>query len=157
VASKSYLFKALSKSTKRAWREIGRESLAFGLFGENLTINHGTEKEVCIGDVFSIGDVRMQVSQPRQPCWKLGRYARHSELPKKVVRTGFCGWYLRVLQTGIIESGMPFELAERPQPEWSVRRAHRTMYAKKDDPLFTDKSALKDLPELSDAWKHELA
>jgi MOSC domain-containing protein YiiM len=140
-----------------AWEiELERESIAFGLFGENLTLAQGTERDVCIGDVFSIGDVKVQVSQPRQPCWKLGRFAGHSELPKKVVRTGFCGWYLRVLQTGIIESGMPFKLEERTQPDWSVRRAHRTMYAKKDDPQFAEKSELSALPELSDAWKNQL-
>ena len=136
--------------------ELDRQDVAFGLFGENLTLSEGTERDVCIGDVFSIGDVEVQVSQPRQPCWKLGRYARHPELPKKVVRTGFSGWYLRVLKTGSIEAGMPFKLIERTQPDWSVRRAHRTMYAKKNDERFADRVELKNLSELSDSWKDEL-
>jgi len=141
----------------QAWElELERSNIVFGLFGENLTLSQGTEREVCIGDVFSIGDIKVQVSQPRQPCWKLGRYSGHPQLPKKVVQTGFCGWYLRVLKTGTIESGMPFELTERSQPDWTVRRAHRTMYAKKNDDRFRDKTELAHLPELSDAWKREL-
>lgn len=141
----------------QAWEiELDRESIAFGFFGENLTLAQGTEVEICVGDTFSIGSVRVQVSQPRQPCWKLGRFAKHPQLPKKVVQTGFCGWYLRVLETGSIETGMPFELVDRPRPDWSIRRAHRTMYAKKADDIFADKFLLAALPELSDSWKGEL-
>jgi len=141
----------------QAWgTELGREKLEFGLFGENLTVDRLTEDQVCIGDTFSIGSVKVQVSQPRQPCWKLGRYARSPELPKKVIQTGFCGWYLRVLQTGVIESGMHFTLDDRPQPDWTVRRAHFTVYAKKHDQRYGDRQQLAALPELSMAWKRQL-
>ena len=143
----------------QTWKvELDRDRIAFGFFGENLTISQGTEKEICIGDTFSIGDaVQVQVSQPRQPCWKLGRFAKHAQLPKKVVQTGFCGWYLRLVRAGSIEAGMPFELVDRPNPEWSVRRAHRVMYAKKADDCFAGKMRLAVLKELSESWKSELA
>lgn len=142
----------------QAWKaELERSDIAFGLFGENLTVSQGTEEDVCIGDVFSIGDVKVQVSQPRQPCWKLGRYAKHAELPKRVVETGFCGWYLRVLQPGFIEAGMNHELVERTQPEWTILRAHLTKYAKKGDERFADKVILAQLPEISELWKDEIA
>lgn len=142
----------------RAWEiELDRERIENGFFAENLTISRGTEKEICVGDVFSIGeDVQMQVSQPRQPCWKLARFADHASLPKMVVETGFCGWYMRVLRTGAIESGMPFELVDRPHPEWSIRRAHRAVYAKKADENFADRMELAALPELSEFLKPEL-
>lgn len=48
----------------------------FGAFGENLTLEGVTEDDVCIGDVWAVGDeagAMVQVSQPRQPCWKLAQ------------------------------------------------------------------------------------
>ena len=42
-------------------------------FGENFAVRNQTESDVCIGDIFQIGEVKVQVSQPRQPCWKPAR------------------------------------------------------------------------------------
>ncbi len=56
------------------WRaELDRPDLADGSWGENLTVAGCNELTVCIGDVWQIGGARLQVSQPRQPCWKLAR------------------------------------------------------------------------------------
>ena len=125
-----------------------------GMFGENLTIDSMPEDEVCIGDTFAIGNVVVQVTQPRQPCWKLGRRWNEPTLPKLVVKNGFCGWYLRVITAGIIEAGQDYQSIERPNPEWTVRRAHETMYRK--DASTTDLKELANLPELSPAWQHHL-
>ena len=125
-----------------------------GMFGENLTIDSMPEDEVCIGDTFAIGNVVVQVTQPRQPCWKLGRRWNEPTLPKLVVKNGFCGWYLRVITAGIIEAGQDYQSIERPNPEWTVRRAHETMYRK--DASTTDLKELANLPELSSAWQHHL-
>ena len=95
--------------------------MPYGAFGENLTIAGLSEESVCIGDIFRIGDVTFEVSQPRQPCWKLARRWRMHELLGLVVRNGRSGWYLRVLEEGWIEAGMPVELIERPNPAWSDR------------------------------------
>src|ERR1700680_3683799 len=56
------------------WRdELHIPDMPFGAFGENLTISGLTEESVCIGDIFRVGSVKFEVSQPRQPCWKLAR------------------------------------------------------------------------------------
>jgi MOSC domain-containing protein YiiM len=137
--------------------EFNRSGLKGGMFGENLTLEHGTEEDVCIGDTFAVGnEVVVQVSQPRQPCWKLGRFWNEPLLPKKVIKTGFCGWYLRVIKAGTVETSMNFELVDRPHPDWNIRRAHRVMYAKKSDADFSLKSELAVLQQLSDSWKNEL-
>jgi MOSC domain-containing protein YiiM len=128
--------------------KLSRDNISGGMFGENLTINQLSEDEVCIGDTFSIGDVIVQVTQPRQPCWKLGRRWNEPTLPKLVVKNGFSGWYLRVLAVGMIEAGQGYERTNRPNPAWTVRRAHETMYRK------DSKNA--DLPELSQAWRLDL-
>jgi len=138
-----------------AWQqELSRDEVTGGMFGENLTINDLPEDAVCIGDTFAIGDVVVQVTQPRQPCWKLGRRWNEPLLPKLVVRNGCCGWYLRVLTTGKIEAGQGYERTNRPNPAWTVRRAHETMYRK--DSSTTDLKELANLPQLSEAWRQEL-
>jgi len=137
------------------WKsELSRDEVIGGMFGENLTIAHLTEEEVCIGDTFEIAETVVQVTQPRQPCWKLGRRWKEPLLPKRVIKTGFCGWYLRVLVEGTVEAGLGFTLTQRPNPEWTVRRVHETMYQK--NPAPAELSELANVAELSEAWRQEL-
>jgi MOSC domain-containing protein YiiM len=138
-----------------AWRiELDQPDLPHGGFGENLTISGMTEAEICIGDIWEAGDVVLQLSQPRQPCWKLARRWRLQDLSKRVVQTGRSGWYLRVLQEGKIEAGTPMRLTERVHPRWTVAEASRVLYDK--HPNASAIAALKSLPELSDGWKSSL-
>jgi MOSC domain-containing protein YiiM len=62
----------------------------------------GTEEAVCIGDAFGMGEARVQVSQPRQPCWKLSRRWRIEDLAGQVQSTARTGWYFRVLVEGSV-------------------------------------------------------
>ncbi|RMD61489.1 MOSC domain-containing protein [Candidatus Parcubacteria bacterium] len=115
------------------WRsELGRPDLPFGAFAENFTIEGLTEASVCIGDVYAIGDVRVQVSQPRQPCWKIARRWRIKDLTARVRETGRTGWYLRVLAEGYVEPGLPVTLIERPYPQWTVARATEIMHRRRE-------------------------
>ena len=99
------------------WRdELRLPDMPCGAFGENLTIAGLSEQSVCIGDLFRLGEVLFEVSQPRQPCWKLARRWRMHELTGLVVNNGRSGWYLRVLSEGSVEAGMPVTLIERPNP-----------------------------------------
>src|SRR5699024_9350605 len=53
------------------WREeLDLSSVGPGAFGENLAVAGLTEHDVCLGDVWEVGEVVLQVSQPRRPCWK---------------------------------------------------------------------------------------
>lgn len=137
------------------WRaELALPDLPYGAFGENLTVAGWTETDVCVGDVWRVGTASFAVSQPRQPCWKLARRWRLKDLPARVVQSGRCGWYLRVLDEGAIAAGQAVELVERPRPEWTVRRAHRVMYFGKTD--HDETAALAAVPELSLSWREEL-
>jgi MOSC domain-containing protein YiiM len=137
------------------WKqELQRDDLIFGGFGENLTIDGLTEELVCIGDVWSLGEVQFQVSQPRQPCWKLARRWRIKELAAQVIANGRSGWYLRVLREGMIDAGQELSLVERPNPAWTVARANDVMHHRKSDPAQTRE--LAELPGLSAAWQGAL-
>lgn len=135
-------------------RQLNLPALPGGAFGENFTVRGLTESTVCIGDIWRIGDCRFEVSQPRQPCWKLARRWRMKELPALVVATGRSGWYLRIVQAGTVEAGQEVVLERRPNPAWTIARASHVFYHQKDDP-----AANRDLlavSELSMSWKEVL-
>ena len=134
------------------WKtELSRDDVIGGMFGENLTIESLDEDDICVGDTFSIGKVVVQVSQPRQPCWKLNRRWNEPQLAKLVIKNGYCGWYLRVLTPGTIETGQSFERIRRSNAAWTVRRIHKAVYDKA--PVEADMKELANLPELSKAMQ----
>ena len=137
------------------WRgELGRTELPGGAFGENLTVAGLTEDGVCVGDVWRCGGVTLEVTQSRQPCWKLARRWRIKDLPARVVKSGRCGWYLRVTEVGTLAAGDAFTLLARPNPAWTILRAHRVMHFGKSDAAVS--SALAAVPGLSLDWHETL-
>jgi MOSC domain-containing protein YiiM len=138
------------------WRhDLNRPDLPYGAFGENFTLRGLTERDVSIGDMWAIGPARVQVSQPRQPCWKMARRWGVHDLPASVVRIGFTGWYFRVLEEGTVEPGMVLTLLERPHPAWTVEAANQVMHHRKADRVVAAELAV--VPLLSDAWRESLA
>jgi MOSC domain-containing protein YiiM len=139
-----------------AWRrELDRPEMTFGAFGENFTIDGLAEPDVCIGDVWRIGTAVVQVSQPRQPCWKLARRWKIKTLTLQVQETGRTGWYFRVLTEGVVAANAPITLDARPHPDWTVARANRIMHVDKSD--LAGAAALAALPPLSASWKDTLS
>ncbi len=126
-----------------------------GCFGENLSLDGGTEADVCIGDLYAVGDCLLQVSQPRQPCWKLSRLWRIAKLAVRVQQTRRTGWYLRVQQTGTIAAGDTLTLIERPYPRLTVAFANEVMFAKPR--RADDDRRLAACPLLSQSWRTTLA
>ena len=134
--------------------ELGRP-MSPGAFGENLTVDGLDEDSACIGDVLAIGTVRLEVSQPRQPCSTLARRHQLRNMIAIVRGNGRSGWYLRVLTEGTLEAGQPIEVADRPNPAWPVRRAAAVMHARGREP-----AAAADLARcrgLSEGWRSRLA
>ncbi|MWV46527.1 MOSC domain-containing protein [Paenibacillus sp. HJL G12] len=82
------------------WEQQFGKKLDYAAFGENLTVMGFLENEVNIGDVYEIGEVVVQVSQPRFPCFKISSKHGIKEFPARVLDTGYSGFYLRVLQVG---------------------------------------------------------
>jgi MOSC domain-containing protein YiiM len=137
------------------WRKhLSLPAMPHGGFGENLTITGIDESSVCIGDTWQAGPVLLQVSQPRQPCWKMSRRWQITDLAKQVIANGKSGWYLRVLEEGELLSGTPIELIARPQPTWSVARASEIFHRRRDELVAA--AELASLPELSAAWRESL-
>jgi len=138
------------------WRQqLHNHELSGGDFGENVTIDGLSERDVCIGDVWSIGGAVVQVSQPRQPCWKLARRWAVKDLALQVQQTGFTGWYFRVLTESFVQQGMRLELQERRWPQWTVSAANHVMHH--DQHNLRRAEELAAVPALSPSWQATLS
>ena len=103
------------------WRAtLARPELSPGAFGENFSTAGMLENDVCIGDTFRVGAATVQITQPRQPCWKLARRWRVKDLAVQVEQTGRTGWYFRVLTEGEVEAPADLQLLQRPHPQWTI-------------------------------------
>ena len=123
-----------------------------GTFGENLTTAGWLEDDVRIGDIWAWGDARLQVSQPRSPCYKLATITGRPDLLKRLVRTGRTGWYLRVLQGGTAPVSGPIQVIERHPAGISVLLAHLASQPGALD--RTEVEAVARVDALAPDWRH---
>ncbi|WP_239614444.1 MOSC domain-containing protein [Cohnella mopanensis] len=136
------------------WEEMLDHPLDYGAFGENFTVKHMNEQEVHIGDVYQIGSAVVQVSQPRQPCWKLAMKWGLDELPLLVTNSGLTGFYFRVLRSGEVKPGEELKLMHVHPDKITVSEANRVMHKDKDD--VEGIYRLLAVPELSASWVNSL-
>lgn len=135
------------------WRtELGSLPLlaAPGAFGENLASSGVTEQQICLGDQVRIGSVLFEVSQSRQPCWKLNDRFGVADMAKRVQQTGRTGWYYRVLEPGTLQAGDALTLVARPWPQWSLAHIIDVLYHQPFDAAVLQ--ALAALP-LTPSWR----
>lgn len=114
------------------WREmIGDHPLLGepGAFGENISTTGLTEDDVCIGDRWRMGSSLVEVSQGRQPCWKLDHRFGGARVNAACVKSRRAGWYYRVIEEGSVAAGDFMELVDRPFADWSVRRVFGLLIA----------------------------
>ncbi|MDQ0057984.1 MOSC domain-containing protein [Paenibacillus harenae] len=136
------------------WSNKYDRTFEAGAFGENLTVSEWTEHDLCIGDIVQIGDVVVQVSQPRQPCYKLGLRHDLQELPQDVQLTGYTGFYFRVMKEGVLQSGSELVIVQRHPAAISIAEANRLMYIDKED--VAGLRELLAVEELSVSWQEQL-
>lgn len=137
-----------------AWRaeapELAGEFIA-PAFGENISTLGLTENEVCVGDIFSLGGARLQVSQGRQPCLTLNFRFGRRDMARRTQESMRCGWYYRVLTPGEARPGDSLRLIERPRPDWPLARLFALLYARPD--AFDELAEMAALPELAPNWR----
>ena len=117
----------------RLWRqELGAHALfeAPGAFGENLSSEGLTEAEVCLGDRYRFGAALLEISQARQPCWKLNDRFGVADMARRMQANGRTGWYYRVIEAGHAEAGQRLSLIERPWPHWSLQRIATMLFVR---------------------------
>ncbi|MDE1465368.1 MOSC domain-containing protein [Spartinivicinus poritis] len=114
------------------WQAMQLESPDFsfkaGVFGENLSDDRFNEDNCHIGDIFKLGEVIMQISQPRSPCYKLNIQFNYPQMSLLMQANGKTGWLLRVLQEGMVKPTDNLELLETSPDCLSIRKCANILY-----------------------------
>ncbi|WP_437287400.1 MOSC domain-containing protein [Sorangium sp. So ce406] len=126
-------------------------SLAVGAFGENLSTRGLDESSVCVGDTWALGSAVIQVSQGRQPCWKLNLRFSRADMALLLQESGRSGWYYRVLRPGVVAPQDGLALLHRPQPSWPIARLLRALH--RDGLNHAELERMEALPELAPSWR----
>lgn len=137
------------------WEQVLGQTLLPGAFSENLTIAGLHEQDVCIGDVFQIGAVRVQISQPRQPCSKLAGRRGRKDLPDLIHANGLSGFYFRTLDEGVVRAGAAVERVTRDPLGVTVAFANQVMYRQRPDRESLDR--VLAVEALSKEWRRSLS
>lgn len=119
-----------------------------GAFGENLAVTGLDEATVCIGDAWRFGSALLEVSQARQPCWKLDDRFGVPGMARRLQQSGRTGWYCRVVEPGEVAAGARPRLERRPHPGWPLARLVRLLFHDMLDRAALDEAAA--LPELAE-------
>jgi MOSC domain-containing protein YiiM len=126
-----------------------------GGFGSNLAVAGLTEDMVHIGDRFRLGSALIEVSQPRQPCWKIEHRFGHKGMVVAIITTGRCGWYFRVIESGEVPAGDSMERIAIGASDWSVARTFAALVAGKG--TQSEYSELANLVPLSPQLREKAA
>lgn len=119
-----------------------------GMFGENLTVEGLDETLLNIGAQYQVGDAIVQVTQPRQPCYKLGYRFGDQGLLKKFIEKPYPGVYLRILKEGKVQAGDTFELLEAGVEGLTIADVYQLLYQQpKDESKLALALATDLLPE----------
>ncbi|GAB4012597.1 MAG: MOSC domain-containing protein [Bdellovibrio sp.] len=127
-----------------------------GSFGENLLTEELTEQELNIGDIYSLGTAKIQLTVCRRPCATLNYGYKNDRVLKEIIRTGKTGWFYRILEEGIVKLGDELSLIERPFENLPILKLHEQGYGTE---RFSDREFLKRCWEtglLDKGWKPKL-
>lgn len=105
----------------------------YGMFGENLTVEGLDETKLFIGDIYKIGKALVQITQPREPCFKFGLKFGSQLVLKQFINHGFSGTYVSVLKEGIVTKGDTFQLVNQAEKILTTAQFFNLLYAKEKD------------------------
>ena len=125
---------------------VSRELSSLSLCIEGLR-----ESDICVGDVHRIGSSRLQVCQPRQPCFKLALRFSDNKMPKAMIRTGRAGWYYRILEPGVVNPGDRVEVLDRLNPTFPFTRLVELISRGKASTAELEQ--MRDMPGLAQDWQ----
>ncbi len=138
------------------WREeLGDHPLLEtpGAFGSNLSVAGIAEEDVCLGDRFRLGTALVEACQPRKPCWKIEHRFERKRMVKRILQTGRCGWYYRVLEEGAVEAGDTLELVERGLTDWSMERIFSAVWGTSQPRNMDNVRAIFELGPLAERMR----
>lgn len=128
---------------------------AAGAFGENISAGGMTEAKVRIGDRFRLGTALVEITQGRQPCWKIDHHFGTHGMAGEVIRTGRCGLYFRVIEEGHVTAGDRIEQVEQAGHDWTVERVFRMLIGggHRADGAKAELADLANVQGLAGVWR----
>ncbi len=123
-------------------------------FGENLTVDGMLEKDICIGDMFTVGDAVIQVTQGRVPCSTISKRTGLPGLMKGMVNTGFTGYLCCVVKEGIVRSDSPITLLQQDPNHVSILYANEVYFQRPKD--LEGLKRILEVDALAEEWQHML-
>lgn len=105
----------------------------WGMFGENLTMEGLDESTVRIGSIYRLGTALVEISQPREPCYKLGIKFGTQNILKEFIDHGYPGTYVKVLEVGDVKVGDGMVLEQESSNPLTIRQFYQLLYAKTKD------------------------
>jgi MOSC domain-containing protein YiiM len=136
----------------RFWNEHYTMSLNAGSVGENFTLAGIREDEICAGDILRVGAALVQVSGARTPCANLARRIGRADWVKLTIRENRTGFYLRVLEPGLVQAGDAWQLQEHFNPDGSIPAINRCLFLE-FDPAYA--ARMQEMRGLADWWKEQ--
>ena len=97
-----------------------------GMFGENLTIDNLNEKEIHVGNIYQLGEVKIEVTKSRQPCVKLGIRFQDAKVIKQFWNTTKSGVYFKVLQTGFVKKNDELILLKKLENSLTIAQVYES-------------------------------
>lgn len=137
------------------WEKEFGLPLSNAAFGENLTVAGMQEDQVCIGDIYQIGEAVLQISQGRYPCATINKRNGNNYLLKKVVETGYTGYFFRVLQPGKITAASAITQLSAHPAKITVASIHH-LYFHDKDPSQGTLQRMIEVAELAEPWRKKL-
>ncbi|CAH8295683.1 MOSC domain-containing protein YiiM [Mariniflexile fucanivorans] len=101
----------------------------WGMLGENLTVANLDETKIHIGDIYKLGSAVVQITQPREPCYKFGVKFGTQKVLKKFVKHGRPGTYVRILEEGFVKTGDHFELIEKAKNSLTTAQFYKLLFS----------------------------
>ncbi len=123
-------------------------------FGENLSLEDLDDSHICLGDRFQLGEVVFEVSQPRQPCWKISSITGIKNLTALVVKEAKSGFYFRVIKEGNITPSDELNLISRKYPKITIEHINKCAYDAKNNQ--ENIKEILECEELAQAYRESL-
>ena len=105
----------------------------FGLFGENITFDCLDETKIYVGNVYQCGEVVIEATEPRQPCFKLGLVFKTQKIVKEFWNSTKSGVYFKVLQKGSVQAGDEFVLVKEAKDNPTIAEVYSNYRKKKSE------------------------
>lgn len=124
---------------------------SFGHYGENLSTTYYHEENVCIGDLFQIGEVECMVTEPRKPCGTIDAQFQTKGLARMIQNQAITGWFYQITKPGKIKIRDEIKLIKRSYPELTIKKCVEALLVTPDLTLL---EKMASNPCLSDNWKN---